>query len=454
MNTPASRSLLAAALVLAASLAYGADTVPSRPDVSPAKPVIPGHTFKLADFGAKGDGTTLNTDAFKKAIAAVGKAGGGTLEVPGGTYLTGAIDLCSGLNLHLAANATIKFSPNFDEYRNGARFRPLIGGAKLNDVEISGEGIINGSGEAWWPSAIAFKTDADSRHITNNTSPRPTMLNLTGCQRVLLQGVTFTSAPVFNIVLSNCEDVTADHVKIFNPNDLSPNTDGIDPAGSRRVLITHCNIDTDDDCIAIKSSNAKTPVEDILVTDCTFGHRYGCAIGSETNGSVRHVTFRNCTFDGNRIAIYLKASRDRGGVVDDVVYENITMKNVGEIIHIASYYPDNKIPAPGVKVEPAPLGDHTPQWSNITIRNIVATGGTRDAGVIMGLPEAPAANITLSNVTIEAPTGLRLGYASKITLDKVSINAAKGPPLITDDTVKGLVQGSSPAGSKSAQAHY
>jgi len=182
MTTPSyPRLLLLATALLAASCVHNADVslappagpiMPNR-DVTPALPVIPNHTFSLADYGAKGNGYTMNTDAFKSAVAAVDAAGGGTLDIPKGTYLTGAFDLCSGINLHLEANATILFSPDPEEYRNGGRFRPLISASNLHDVMISGNGTINGSGEAWWPAARIFKAEANDKLQRSNTSPRP-----------------------------------------------------------------------------------------------------------------------------------------------------------------------------------------------------------------------------------------------------------------------------------------
>jgi len=422
-----------------ATTAKNADASADRnEEVTPALPVIPDHQFSLADYKAKGDGKTMNTEAFKNAIAAVNAAGGGTLDVPAGTYLTGAIDFCSSMNLHLEANATILFSPNFDEYKSGASYRPLIQGNNLHDVMISGNGTINGSGEAWWPSAIEFKIQANAAKARSNTSPRPKMVVFNTCQRVLLQDITLTHAPVFNVYISASDDVTADHVTIINPAN-SPNTDGIDPAVCHHVLISHCNIDTGDDCIAIKSGNDRG-LEDVLITDCTFGHGHGCSFGSETNGGDHHVTIRNCTFENTDIGVRLKSDRTRGGQVSDIVYENLTMKNVGQAIVITSYYPDRDIPAIGAHVAAQPVGNKTPQWSNITIRNIVATGCTKNAGMILGLPESLATNITLSNITIDAPSGLRIGYAKDVTLDKVSIKVAKGNPLIIEDTVTGLKQ--------------
>lgn len=408
-------------------------------DVAPAQPKIPDRSFNLKDFGAVGDGTTLNTAAFKRAVAAVDRAGGGRLVVPAGTWFTGPVDLCSAIDLHLDAGATVLFSPTFADYGTSPRYRLLLRAADAHDVMISGSGTINGHGEAWWDAAEAFKAEANARKARNNTMPRPNMVGFEGCQRVRVEGVTLTASPKFNLVPSRCQDVTVEGIAIFNPTKKSPNTDGIDPTLCQRVLISHCTIDTDDDCIAIKSGGpAGEGVSDVLIADCTFLHGHGCSFGSETSGGDRRVIVRNCTFENTDAGVRLKSDRTRGGLLEDVLYENLTMKNVGQAIVITSYYPDRDIPKPGEHAAARPVGPTTPRWTKITIRNVTATGGTKNAGMILGLPESPATDIVLENVRIEAPAGLRLGYANNVTLKNVTIEPTHGEPLLVEDTVTNL----------------
>jgi polygalacturonase len=408
-------------------------------DVAPAQPVIPDRIYNLKDFGGVPDGTTLNTAAIKRAVDAVNTAGGGRLVVPAGTWLTGPVDLCSNLDLHLEAGATLLFSPKFEDYGTPARYRMLLQAVNAHDVKISGSGTINGHGEAWWEAAKIFKAEADAKKARSNTMPRPNMVGFDRCQRVCVEGVTLTASPKFNLVPGRCQDVTIEGIAILNPHLASPNTDGIDPSRCQRVLISHCRIDTDDDCIAIKSGGPVTEdVSDVLITDCTFLHGHGCSFGSETNGGVRRVTVRNCTFEGTDIGVRFKSDRTRGGLVEDIVYENLTMKDVGQAIVITSYYPDREIPKPGQHVEPQPVGAMTPKWTKITIRNVTAVGCTERAGMIMGLPESLATDITLDNVSIEAPLGLRLGYAKNLTLNKVTVKAAQGAAFLIEDTVENL----------------
>ncbi len=408
-------------------------------DVAPAQPTIPDRTFNVCDFGAVGDGIASNTAAFMAAIAAVEKAGGGKLVVPAGQWFTGPIDLCSAIDFHLEAGAKILFSPKFEDYGNSPRYRPLLQATNAHDVKISGAGTINGHGEAWWTAAETFKQEANAKKARSNTMPRPNMVGFERCERIRVEGVTLTASPKFNLVPARSQDVTIYGITILNPHKKSPNTDGIDPSLCQRVLISHCVIDTDDDNIAIKSGGpAGEGVSDVLITDCTFKHGHGCSFGSETSGGVRRVTVRNCTFEGTDIGVRFKSDRTRGGLVEDVVYENLTMKNVGQAIVITSYYPDRELPKPGQKVEAQAVGAMTPKWTKITVRNVKSVGGTKSAGLIMGLPESPASGIVLESISLEAPTGLRIGYAADLTLKNVVVNAAKGEALLVEDSVAGL----------------
>ncbi|HTX64610.1 MAG TPA: glycoside hydrolase family 28 protein [Opitutaceae bacterium] len=429
--------LLSAACALAA-LCAGA--VLRAADVAPAPPVIPGRVFRLPDYGAVGDGQTVNTGAFRRAVDALAYAGGGTLVVPAGRWLTQPFDLGSNLNLHLDADAIIVFTANPDDSRTGpGRFRPFLQAREAHDVMISGAGVIDGQGPAWWPEAIRFRDEANRTHARSNTSPRPRLIVFDRCRRVRVEGVSLIRSPSFNLVPSRCEDVSIVGVTILNPAD-SPNTDGIDPSASRRVLIDHCRIDTGDDCIAVKAGTAGAIMEDLLITDCAFGHGHGCSIGSETFSGLRNMTVRRCTFDGTDMGVRLKSDRRRGGLVENVTYTDLTMRHVGRPIVISSYYQGTTtdLPAPGAHAEAQRVTDTTPHWRNITVRNLTATDSTEDAGMILGLPEMPAENIALENVSIAAPKGLRISYARNVVLTNVRITAAAGEPLITDDTVANL----------------
>jgi polygalacturonase len=409
-------------------------------EVFPLVPLIPDHTVRLAEFGAVGDGAASNTDAFKRAVAAVEQAGGGTLVVDPGVYLTGPIALCSRINLRLAAGATIRFSTRPADYASqGRRLQPQLGVDGRHDVMISGAGTFDGQGAAWWPAARAMRDPVTGRQINGQTTPRPPLIVVNRCRQVRVEGVNLVNSPALNLGIVDSEDVAVDGVSIVNPPD-SPNTDGIDPKGARRVVITRCRIDTGDDCIA--GGGGRSGVEeDILITDCVFRHGHGCSIGSGTTGGVRNFVVRRCSFEGTETGIRLKSYRGHGGRVENLLFEDLTMHDVGHAITLNSHYEGTTTDTMAPAGEPAePVTSTTPEWRRIVVRRVSAVGCRLDAGLIAGLPEMPVQNLVLDQVSIDAPTGLRLGFADTIVLHHVQILARTGPALILGAGVVHLTQ--------------
>lgn len=411
-----------------------ASALDANPDVRPALPVIPDRVFHLADFGAVPDDAIDDTAAFDRAFAAVSAAGGGRLTVPTGEYHTGHLRLVSRLDLHLEKGARLLFSTDPEAYRiKDRKFNPLVAATDVDDLAITGEGTLDGNGKAWWSEARAYKDAARARGDANEEIGRPRLLIIDKSRRVLVEGITLANSPQFHFIPSRCEDVTVRNVTVRAPHE-APNTDGIDPSATRRMLITGCVIDTGDDNIAIKSGKPEHgPVEDLLIEHCTFLGGHGMSIGSETYGGVRNVTVRHCTFEGTEAGIRLKSSRGRGGVAENLTYHDLTLRNVEVAIQITSYYPNKTTPKPGVAdTAPAVRDPRTPTWKNIVIRDVRATGGTKTAGIIIGLPEEPVTDIVMENVYIEAPIGLRVAAASGIKLRNVEIKAAKGDPWLVE----------------------
>ncbi len=420
-------------LPLLAALAFGPAALADT-EVQPVLPAIPDRVFQLADFGAVPGDELDDTAAFAKAIEAVSAAGGGRLVVAAGEYRTGRIELASKLELHLAKGARLLFATDPEAYRiQDRKFHPLVSATGVEDLAITGEGMLDGNGQAWWTEARAFKDAARARGDANEEIGRPRLLIIDKAKRVLVEGVTLANSPQFHFIPSRCEDVTIRNVTVRAPH-TAPNTDGIDPSASRRVLIAGCLIDTGDDNIAIKSGKPEHgPVEDILVENCTFLGGHGMSIGSETYGGVRNLTVRHCTFHGTEAGIRMKSSRGRGGLAENLTYHDLTLRNVETAIQITSYYPNKTTPKPNVPdTAPAERDPRTPAWKNIVIRDVRATGGTKSAGIVIGLPEEPVSGIAMENVLIEAPTGLRLAYAKDITLKNVEVKPAKGEAWLVE----------------------
>jgi hypothetical protein len=364
---------------------------------TPPLPVIPTNQYLITDYGAVGDGVSDNTAAIQSTIEAAGAAGG-TVIVPAAgtlsTYLSGPFTLTNNLNLRIDSGATLKMFPiaTFTNYPSGTNY--FINATKLHDIEISGNGIIDGQGAAWW-----------SAFNTNSALVRPKMINISGCTRVLVQDVTLQNPPMYHLVLRGGNvNVTVQRITINTPSP-SPNTDGIQITATN-VLVQNCSISGGDDNIALGSSSPSTA--DVVVSNCVFGTGHGVSIGSYTAGGVRDLTVSNCTFNGTDNGIRLKSDRDRGGLVENLRYLDISMTNVRYPIIIYSYYGSVGVPSSISALRASTDTVHqvtskTPIWRNITISNltVAATNGFI-AGIIWGLPEMLVSNITFSKVNISA----------------------------------------------------
>jgi polygalacturonase len=396
-----------------------------------------GKVIDVRALGAKGDGATLDTAAIQKALDECGKAGGGTVQLPAGTYISQPLTLRAKTTLLLEKGAKLQASTNHADFmktpgdwrkaKSGGDFIPFIGGKDLADVMITGQGTIDGSGEVWWGPAEEAR-----RKTSGFTLPRPNLIVLTGCQNLKVTGIIIQNSPKFHLVPTDCQDVLIEGVTFKAPSG-APNTDAIDPSVSRRVLISHCVMDVGDDNVAIKSGKAMPgramACEDITVTDCVFLHGHGMSIGSETVGGVRNVTVRRCVFQDTENGIRIKSPRGRGGTIENLRCSDITMTNVDSAITITCYYP--RIP----KEDGAqPVTPATPIFKNIEIKNLTATC-PKAAGVIIGLPESLVTNVTLENVRISAATGLTIRNAQAVQLKNVRVDTQQGPPFILENAV-------------------
>jgi len=378
--------------------------------------------------GAKGaipDGKTKDTVALQAAIDKCSAQGGGEVELKPGTYLSGPLDLKSHVALRLYKGATLLGSPDVEDYpiRTDAPWRrvSLIHADKAEDIGILGEGTIDGQGQAWWTRQL-------TRVKGSPEQPRPMLIDITNSKKILIEGVTITQSPQYNILVVNSDGLTVRNARIINPGVKAPNTDGIDPVSTSHVLIDHVFIDTGDDNVAIKSGlvergDPNIPSTDITIRDCTFLHGHGLSIGSETAGGVRNVTVERVKFDGTTQGIRIKSARGRGNDIGNFIYRDITMDNVGTAIQITEYYTGFK----GDEVA-IPVTEHTPKFHDITIENV--TIANAKVGLLaMGLPESPIKNLKLKNVKITAERGQIARYV-EINEDHVSITST-GNPAIT-----------------------
>jgi polygalacturonase len=388
-------------------------------------------TCNPRDFGAKADGTTKDTAAIQKAIDTCAAKGGGTARLTAGTYLSAPVVLKSNITLQLDKGATLLGSPDHADYPTITEFRlpgvqALVSATNAENVSITGDGTIDGNGESWWQMARTVR-DAG---VMGNPHPRPRLVVFDHCKHVRVEGVTIQNSPMWQLVPYYSDDVVIHNIHVLAPQH-SPNTDAVDPFSSSNVRIDHLYADTGDDDIAIKSGaidspGGDDPSRDIAISDCTFLHGHGLSIGSEIAGGARNILAERIHFDGTDNGIRVKANRDRGNDVSNLVFRDIDMKDVKNPLVISQYYP--RILPSESAVAPAPVTRLTPHFHNIVIQNVTATGAAM-AGAIVGLPEAPVTDIVLQNVNLSGEKGLSIGYAN-VTGQNVKVEAAQGDAII------------------------
>jgi polygalacturonase len=390
---------------------------PSNPAVVPL-PVIGARAFAVKDYGATGDGRADDTQALQAALDAAKAAGGGVVTVPAGTFLSGPIVVGSGTQLDLAAGATLEMLP-MGTYPGTTAF---ITANNAHDIALTGSGTIEGQGQAWWNALTATPT------LT-----RPQEVSFSNSTRVLIHGIRLQNPPEEHIWVKGDTDVTITGITISTlavaGQHIPNNTDGVD-IGATGVFFCGNDIACGDDNVVMSGSK-------IYVAYSNFGVGHGCTIGSITQNGVSDVTVDHITMNGTTSGIRMKSARGRGGLVQNLSYTNMTMKNVQNPIFIASYYPT--LPTDPTTDPAQAVTATTPQWQNITIKNVTITGSA-NAGTLWGLPEAKIATVVLDNVSIQATTGMEIFHASGVSFVNGSkVTVATAPAVTTfDATVSGI----------------
>ncbi len=353
--------------------------------------------YDVRDFGAKADGQTLCTKAIQAAIDKCSAAGGGTVYLPPGSFLSGTIYLKTGVTLHLDTGCTLLGSTNlqdypptvpaFRSYTDNYTDKSLIYGEKLERIAITGRGVLDGQG-------AAFK---------GPYKVRPYMIRFIECRDVAVEGVTIRNSPMWVQHYLACDDVRISGITVKSH--VNANNDGIDIDSCRRVTITGCNVDSGDDAIVLKSCSAR-PCQDVVVSGCVL--RSTCnalKMGTESNGGFRNIVLTGCAIYDTRLAGVALEIVD-GGAMDRIVVSDLTMTGVGAPIFLRL----------GHRARPFQEGMATPglgSMKNITISNIEATGANATGCAIAGLPEARIENVTLSNIRLSFAGGGTAEQASR-----------------------------------------
>lgn len=384
-----------------------------------------GTMVDIRSFGAERGSDAVNTEAIQRALD--DQAGtGGTVSVPPGEFLTGPLEVGDRTTLRVENGATLRFVEDYDAFPTAESrwegwdqvgFHPCLWVRNAENVEITGKGTIDGSGEYWWgfydgdyPEGLAdrlaeFEERNEYQDDVSSFTLRPPLLQIYGSENVSVSGVTLRNSPFWNTHVVYSADVTIHDVSIANPAD-APNGDGIDIDSSRFVRISDTYINAGDDAICLKSGKDEPgrevgePARNITVTNCTVeaGHG-GVVIGSEMSGDVRDVAVTNCTFTETDRGIRIKTQRGRGGVVEDLHFENIVMRTVACPFVINGYY------FTPLDSDPEPVDESTPMVRNVHFSNVTARD-VESVAFLAGLPEQRFEGITFSNVRIDATRAL------------------------------------------------
>jgi polygalacturonase len=392
--------------------------------VSPVLARVNG-VYNIRDFGAVGDGATMDTQAIQKAIDTCSGAGGGTVLLPAGSYLSGTIYLKNQVTLHIDTGATLLGSTEvadyplntceFPSYSDSYVGRALLWGEGLHQVSISGNGTIDGQGAKFrhnkpeqsdWQRLVSFYQDKtryvpEARYIN-----RPYLIRLISCSDVIVEGVTLRNAPMWMQHYLNCDFVRIQNIQVYNHG--SGNNDMIDIDCSRNVIITGCYGDSDDDAITLKST-AAVPTENVTIANCIVSSFCNAIkMGTESSGGFKNIAISNCVIrpSGEPELIYGRREGLAGialEIVDGGSLERVTISNIairGTTAPIFMRLGNRARPhKPGLTAPPAGT------FRDVILSNITATEASGTGCSITGIPGHRIENVTLSNVKINFQGG-------------------------------------------------
>lgn len=456
-------------------------------------PAFKKDTFNIISFGATGDGSTMNTAAINNAINTCSSQGGGIVLIPAGLWLTGPVVLKSNVNLYLKSQSTLLFTKDHRQYplvRGNweglpqMRMQSPISATGQNNIAITGNGVIDGDGDGWrsvkryqlpgnewnklvesggtlsgdketWYPSEQFKKAAAMKNpglISNEKDSafyesvhdflRPNLVVLTGCKKILIDGVTFQNSAAWCLHPLMCEDISIKNIVIKNPS-YAHNGDAIDVESCKNVTIENGVFDVGDDALCMKSGRDEEgrkrgiATENITIKNCrVYAAHGGFVIGSEMSGGVKNINVTNCTFIGTDIGLRFKSTRGRGGVVENIFIDSIFMKNIkSEAVLLDLFYTaTDQVAQTGDKLisqekEMKTVDETTPVFKDIHISNVFCFGAEK-ALFIRGLPEMHASHISINNFVIQSNKGIQIQDASSVKLNSMKLRVKECNPLV------------------------
>ena len=390
--------------------------------------------LSITAAGAVGDGVTLNTAAIQKAIDQLAAKGGGTLVIPPGEFLSGAIFLKPSVNLHLDKGAVLQGSTNIEDYpeletRIEGHFQfwipALVNGSNVHHLRITGEGTIQGGGKPFWDEFWSRRA-ADNK-TTNLDVKRPRNIFIRDSKDVKISGISLRQSGFWNLHLFRCQNVSVENMDIQSQR-RAPSTDGIDIDSCQNVTVRGCYISVDDDNIVLKGNKGTSALDDktippdehICVEDCTFGlGNSALTLGSEAT-LVRDVVIENCKLTGTEknCILKLKLRPDTAQHYEIITARNITVENpAAQLVSIQGlmqYFDLQGNPAPEHLV------------TNVMMSGI--TGTLQGFGQVDGPAKSTVANLTFKNinVTLQNPE-VMIKNVKNLKFSNVKINGVGYP---------------------------
>ncbi len=392
-----------------------------------------GAEFRVNDFGAKGDGKTVNTAAVQKAIDAAAKARGTIVFAPG-VYLTGSLFLKSGTHLRLDKGVEIRGVQQQSAYPvmktrvAGVEMEwpsALINVYEQSDVKISGAGVIDGNGKMWWDAYWKLRKEYEPKGLrwaSDYDCQRPRLIQVYKATNIAIEGLTLRRSGFWTVHICYSTKVTVDGLTIRNNiGGVGPSTDGIDIDSSSDVLVQNADIECNDDAVVLKAGRdadglrVNRPTENVVVRDITVRKgTAGITFGSETSGGIRHVeAYRIHVLPSVTYGIFFKSAQTRGGTVEDISIHDVDVDGVKTAFRITfNWYPNysyaripegmTNVPAYWrVLAQPVPKEKGFPHLRNVRISNLTVKSA-QEAFSVAGYKEAPLREVSFRDSNIRA----------------------------------------------------
>ena len=367
----------------------------------------------IRDFGAIGDGRTLNTEHIQAALDAC-RAGGGTVEVPPGDFLTGTIRVWDNTTLYFSKGARLIGSSDLRDYSVGIpshqtpdiSWEAILFAVDAHDIVLTGEGILEGQGHLF-----PLGAEAQSVDDTNESEERirPSILFLKSCSNIILENIHLENAAQFATLFEDCRNIVIQRISVHNRG--NQNTDGLHFSGCEKVQIDSCHLDCGDDAIVFNKY-----ATDCAVQYCDISSRWaGVRVGPFSAGELKHIKVTDCRIH-DTYGCAIKIQTGEGGKTHDLLFENLSLENVTGPIHISlTHFPGWRVIRTD-DFEPGAIKD-------VVFRNIRATtveramptpievpaqaGEAYSCMSIIGIEGYPVENITFEDVSVEYAGGMK-----------------------------------------------